>query len=126
MGALVDAARARAVSARSCAEIPVDVPAGCVSDLSCDAERGELGGRTVLVVDGDSVCGPVAILVLRDHHRDGERLETIAGERDADVPTAWTSRVERGTLVYCVPPSARDYSSLMTASAYVMARTDCQ
>ncbi len=93
MGALVDAASARAVSARSCAEIPVDVPAGCVCDLSCDAERGELGGRTVLVVDRDGVCGPVAILVLRDHHRDGERLETIAGQGDADVPTAWTSRV---------------------------------
>ena len=43
--------------------------------------------RTVLVVDRDGVCGPVPLLVLRDHHRDGQRFEAITCQRDADVPT---------------------------------------
>ena len=33
--------------------------------------------RTVLVVDCNGICSPVALLVLRDHHGDGERLETV-------------------------------------------------
>ena len=68
---------------------------------TCRAKVGEREGegkgeRTVLVVDRDGVCGPVALLILRDHHRDGERLETIARQRDADVPTASTTSDGRG------------------------------
>lgn len=92
---VVDAASARAVSARSCAEIPVDVPGG--GGVFVERCRGKgRGERTVLVVDRDCVCGPVALLVLRDHHRDGERFETIARQGDADVPTASTTSDGRG------------------------------
>ena len=50
----------------------------------------------MLIIDSDSVCGPVAVLILRDHHRDGERLETVTRQRDADVPAAWTTTDGRG------------------------------
>ena len=50
-----------------------------------DSERGRarrksgrrLSGRTVLVVNCDGIRSPVALFVLRDHHGDGERLETV-------------------------------------------------
>jgi len=72
------------VSARSCAEIPVDVPAASIHS-SCTARGGEQGEkaeekrrvRTVFVVDCNGVCSSVALLILWDHHRDGERLEPV-------------------------------------------------
>jgi hypothetical protein len=79
--AVVGAASARAVSARSCAEIPVEVPVRSIrrrSALEGWGARNERKGRTVFVVDRDGVCGAVPLLVLWDHHRDGERLEALA------------------------------------------------
>jgi hypothetical protein len=74
---------------------------GSVWVETCRAKGGEREGegkgeRTVFVVDRDGVRGPVAVLVLRDHHGDGERLETIARQRDADVSTASTTSDGRG------------------------------
>ncbi len=83
-------ASARAVRARSWAEIPVVVPV-CVYSLLIRGTRKRWGTRTVFVIDRDCVCGPVSLLVLRDHHRDGQRLEAFTWERDTDVPAVWVN-----------------------------------
>jgi len=43
----------------------------------------------MLVVDRDGVCSPVSLLVLRDHHRDGQCLETFTWKWDANVSAVW-------------------------------------
>jgi hypothetical protein len=43
----------------------------------------------MLVVHRDGVCGPVSLLVLRDHHRDGQGLEAFTWEWDTDVSAVW-------------------------------------
>jgi hypothetical protein len=80
-------ASARAVSARSCAEIPVDVPVQSIK-ITCGEEGIRYAIRTVLVVDRNGIRRPVSLLVLRDHHRDRQRLEVVARERDAYVSAA--------------------------------------
>jgi hypothetical protein len=50
---------------------------------------GESGVHTVFVVHRDSVCSPVSLLILGDHHWDGQRLEAFTWECDADVSTMW-------------------------------------
>jgi hypothetical protein len=81
-----EAARDRAVRARSWAEMPVDVPAGKGSGVSegcsrCDMVNG--GGRdvrvhTMSVVYSHSVRSPMPFLVLRDHHRDVKLLQPLS------------------------------------------------
>jgi hypothetical protein len=70
------AASARAVRARSCAEIPVVVPV-CICAFVIVKHRRKWGAHTMFVVDRDGVCSPVSFLVLWNHHRDGQRLEAF-------------------------------------------------
>lgn len=64
----------------------------CVCSSLIWGKQGESGVYTMFVVHRDSVCGPVSLLVLRDHHWDGQRLETFTWERDTDVSTACAVR----------------------------------
>lgn len=77
----------RAVRARSCADMPVVVPF-CNTKLStCLLSEKVKSICTVSVVDSDSVCRPVSFLIVGDHHRDVELVESLTRQANTYVST---------------------------------------
>ena len=77
-------ARARAVSARSCADIPVVVPIQ-IKDYYLRLTVTCL--LTILIIHSDGIGCTVAILVLFHHHRKLKSSNTLRRQSDAYVPT---------------------------------------
>lgn len=87
-GVVCGEAKARAVNARSWADIPVVVP----EQLSAyDGQlRTNFGRRTELVVYSDRVGCPMRVLILLNHHGYFQLFQSFGRQRYAYITTVWT------------------------------------